>query len=244
MSSQNRTEYSFCQKHKIKLEKLGPHIFCIHCIKEEIKDPDRYQYASVNVDSDKEIDYLSLGIPINHINSSFENYQLEYKLQKQIFDRILQYTSEISSGFKGDMILLGREGTGKTHLACAMLKELAVKGKNIKFITSYELTNYFIENWGNRSFFESNEITKFAQYDVLIIDEYGFNDQKDAQKAYLEKILYKRYDCCKSTVIISNLFKDSIEESLGHRVWSRLNQNDLLIHQFQWHDYRLQNRAC
>lgn len=46
-----------------------------------------------------------------------------------------------------NLVLLGREGTGKTHLACAILKLVVQKGLRVRYINSFDLSSFFVENW-------------------------------------------------------------------------------------------------
>lgn len=229
----------YCEIHNIKFEKIGPKIFCKICVRNEIQAAPRYYYATESLSNKKTgIDINRLGIPLCHNQSSFNNYISKYVVQKSVYDAVFEYTNNFCEGIQKNLIFIGGTGTGKTHLACAMLKVLAEKKLRVKFINSYELANRFIENWKNPHFFESNEIDNFSAYELLIIDEYGLYDQKDFQKAYVDKVLLKRYESKKPTVIISNQTNEEIIESLGFRIWSRLNQDGVGVFEFIWGDQR------
>lgn len=135
--------------------------------------------------------------------------------------------------------MLGREGTGKTHLACAILKLLWQKGMRVRYINSFDLCSLFVENWKNTNFYERNEIDNFASYDLLVIDEYGLYDQNERHKNYVDRVLLKRYEEKKPTIIISNLIKEQFISNVGFRLWSRLNEDELNVLEFTWHDYRI-----
>ena len=226
--------------HNIALDKLGTHFYCKMCVKNQTAVGSKYSSTNdVVLQKKTQFDFSKLGIPRRYMQSTFDNYISKYVVQKNIYEAIRDYTSNFNKGLQKNLIFIGGAGVGKTHLACSMLKVLAGKGLRVKFTTSYDLLNRFIENWKNPNFFESSEIDNFATYDLLVIDEYGLYDQKDFQKDYIHRVLLKRYELKKPTVIISNQKNTEIQESLGFRVWSRLNQDGLEIYEFIWGDIRI-----
>lgn len=229
-----------CPIHGIPLQKLGPYVHCKECIRNEFpKQTEKSKYPlQQSNNSQKVINPSQLGIPERHISSSFENYKLVYTIQKDVFDHVVDFTNMIRNGSTQNLIMVGREGTGKTHLACAILKLIA-KDRRVKYINSFDLSSLFVENWRNTNFFEKNEIERFGSYDLLVIDEYGLYDQKDSHKEYVDKVLLKRYELKKPTVILSNLKKEELKDKLGFRLWSRLNQDGVHVLEFIWKDFRI-----
>lgn len=232
-----------CPIHKLQLGQLGPHQFCRQCILEGVNKGKENESFLRKPDKQNEIaEYKRIGIPQRHITSSFDNYELEYIIQKNIHDQLLDFVNNFNNGNRKNLVVLGREGTGKTHLACAMLKLIHKKGVRVRYINSFDLSSIFVENWKNTNFFEKNEIDNFANYDLLIIDEYGLYDQKEHHKNYVDKVLLKRYDTQKPTIIISNLLKEQFIANIGFRLWSRLNEDGLSILEFTWCDYRISKK--
>ena len=84
-----------------------------------------------------------------------------------------------------------------------------------------------------------NEIDNCVSYDLLVIDEYGLYDQNERHKNYVDRVLLKRYEEKKPTIIISNLIKEQFISNVGFRLWSRLNEDELNVLEFTWHDYRI-----
>ena len=46
----------------------------------------------------------------------------------------------------------------------------------------------------------------------------------------------------KPTIIISNLKEDELIDTLGCRLWSRLNEDRVTVLEFKWDDYRRANK--
>ena len=240
MNINNQLKKDLCSTHGIPFGQLGPIQFCSQCILDDVGKGKENEVLLMKPNKENDItDYKRLGIPQRHISSSFDNYAMEYTVQKDFCNQLIGYVDNFNKKLSGNLILLGREGTGKTHLACAMLKLLWRKGIRVRYINSFDLCSIFVENWKNTNFFEKNEIDNFASYDLLIIDEYGLYDQKEHYKNYVDKVLLKRYDTQKPTIIISNLLKEQFITNIGFRLWSRLNEDGLSVLEFTWCDYRI-----
>lgn len=243
MNINNTLIKKLCPIHGIRFEKVGPFHFCRQCTLDKAGEVNEKEVFLKTPDRQNDMaEYKRIGIPQRHIASSFENYGIEYIIQKNVHDQLLDFVNSFNNGNRNNLVLLGREGTGKTHLACAMLKLIRKKGVRVRYINSFDLSSIFVENWKNTNFFEKNEIDNFASYDLLIIDEYGLYDQKEHHKNYVDKVLLKRYDTQKPTIIISNLLKEQFITNIGFRLWSRLNEDGLSILEFAWCDYRISNK--
>lgn len=241
MNNNGNLTKQLCSIHGIQFIQAGPHLFCSQCLLHEA-DKRSTEKAVFSKKHDKQNDiatYKKLGIPRRHFSSSFENYELEYTVQKFSCDLLIDFVSNFNKKKCGNLIMLGREGTGKTHLACAILKLLWQKGMRVRYINSFDLCSLFVENWKNTNFYERNEIDNFASYDLLVIDEYGLYDQNERHKNYVDRVLLKRYEEKKPTIIISNLIKEQFISNVGFRLWSRLNEDELNVLEFMWHDYRI-----
>jgi DNA replication protein DnaC len=229
-----------CPIHCIQLNQMGPVIYCKKCVLDKpFKSLEPERVLEKHQTQNNSASYKKLGIPKRHISSTFDNYNLEFIIQKEVCDQLVEYAMNFDKNECKNLVLLGREGTGKTHLACAILKLVVQKGLRVRYINSFDLSSFFVENWKNNNFYERNEVENFKSYDLLILDEYGLYDQTEHYKNYVDKVLYKRYDSEKPTIIISNLIKDQFISKIGFRLWSRLNEDGLSLFELTWPDYRM-----
>ncbi|QQN88748.1 ATP-binding protein [Acinetobacter variabilis] len=243
MNTLIKTLDTYCDIHHIPMSKFGPIHYCKECIQKENNERPKYSLPSEDfLRRRKHVEFMDIGIPQRHINASFDNYNLTYRSQKEVLNTMVDLTNNFKERNYQNLVLIGKEGTGKTHLACAMAKELNEAGISVKFMKSFDLGCLFVENWGNEEFFETEEIEKISSYDLLIVDEYGLYDQKEHHKDYVDKVLLKRYDLNKPTIIISNLKEDELIDTLGFRLWSRLNEDRVTVLEFKWDDYRRANK--
>jgi DNA replication protein DnaC len=71
-----------------------------------------------------------------------------------------------------NVIFSGKSGTGKSHMSIGLGVEACRQGKRVRFITGCGLVNELIESRTERLL--SRLISKYARYDLLIIDELGY----------------------------------------------------------------------
>ena len=71
-----------------------------------------------------------------------------------------------------NIILLGRSGTGKTHLATAFGMEACKQGLRTRFVTGCGLANELLEARDEKQL--GKTIKRFSRYDLLIVDELGY----------------------------------------------------------------------
>jgi len=172
-------------------------------------------------------------IPKRYINKDFDNYQ-ELSEEHKLFKSQL----EKNYNKKQNLIIAGNTGTGKTHLAIALLKklitehELDINTKITKlgyYMKYYNLSSLKIEN--SKLF---NEVTSC---NYLIIDEFGTNDS-DFKERILFEIIDKRYDNYLSTILLTNATVKEFKSKLTDMTYSRIRQNALLL-ETKHQDYRI-----
>ncbi|MBA7491886.1 DNA replication protein DnaC [subsurface metagenome] len=139
------------------------------------------------------------------------------------------------------LFLYGPNGTGKTHLAVAVMRSLSLKGElNWYFIkTPYLLMNIREAFKKEFSGSESKLIDRFIDYDYLVIDELGVEKTTDWSLQTLYLIIDGRSDRLRSTIITSNLSLQGIENDLDPRLASRIVGMSKELLEFTCDDWRL-----
>ena len=157
--------------------------------------------------------------------------------------RSVQTVKRLIAGEIQQIVMTGSNGTGKTHLAIAAVKEL--KGK---IYTMYEITTRIRQSYSPRADETELEIVdELARLPMLAIDEVGRTKGSDAELNWLSYIIDKRHTRGLPTIIISNKHvrkhcpnggcPDCLENYLSGDVMSRLTDNGVLL-QFNWADWR------
>jgi DNA replication protein DnaC len=101
-----------------------------------------------------------------------------------------------------NVILLGKSGTGKTHLATALGIEACRQGRRVRFVTGYALANDLIEARGEKAL--ARVLGRYARLDLLILDELGYVPFSREGAELLFQILAERHERG-SVIITTNL---------------------------------------
>jgi DNA replication protein DnaC len=145
------------------------------------------------------------------------------------------------------LVMLGKNGNGKNHLAASILK---ITG-GIKY------TVYEIELMMKQSFSGETQEWKFVQHlcevKMLVIDEIGRTKGGDWELNWLSHVINRRYEDLLPLVLISNKHlkedclrgetgcPDCLQNWVGNDILSRIIDNGVLL-EFTGEDYRERNK--
>lgn len=136
------------------------------------------------------------------------------------------------------VVMAGRTGTGKTMLACAVCRHVALEhGKSCRYATAYHIVRDIKETYGG-SGRERDIVRGYVEPALLVVDEVGVQYGTDAEKLLLFEVLNGRYEDVKPTIVISNLNPNGIGDYLGDRVMDRLMDNGGAVLVFDWQSHR------
>lgn len=109
-----------------------------------------------------------------------------------------------------NVILMGKSGAGKTHLATALGIEACRQSKRVRFVTGYALANELIEARTERDL--NRLLARYARLDLLILDELGYVPFSKEGAELLFQILAERHE--RGSVIITT--------NLGFADWTKV----------------------
>jgi DNA replication protein DnaC len=143
----------------------------------------------------------------------------------------------------GKIVMLGKNGTGKTHLAVC-----AVKSLGGKIYTMYEISTRIRATYTQKAKEDELEVTdELARVKMLVIDEIGRTKGSDAEENWLSYIIDKRNSRSLPLILISNKHtrksckdggcKDCLENYLSEDILSRLCVDGKILN-FTGDDYR------
>ena len=191
-------------------------------------------------------------IPLRFQDCSVKNYRATNEGQKAAKAAITTFCYEIKKRIeRGDsMILSGHYGTGKTHLACAVMKCAINAGFSAQFVTVRQMIRDIRQTWGKGSTeTEAQAINRYTSVDLLVLDEVGAQTGSESEGLILFDVIGERYSAMKSTILISNFAlspkteKDDTPEKtigdyLGGRILDRFCESGSLAIPFTWESYR------
>lgn len=148
---------------------------------------------------------------------------------------------------KGKIVMLGKHGTGKTHLAVSVVKELGGK-----IYSMYEISTMIRQSYSSRATRDELEIVdELATLPMLAIDEIGRTKGSDAETNWLSYIIDKRHVRGLPLILISNKHvkkscqdngcPNCLENYISEDIMSRLNEDGLVLN-FYGNDYRIEKR--
>jgi len=133
---------------------------------------------------------------------------------------------------KNNIIIIGGVGTGKTHLAYAILNMLAEKkhyseadyyiSDYVLYTTVKEIIDNIKAQWNNENEYIREVLRDYKTIPLLIIDEIGVQYGSESERIELFEIFNERYNNMLPIIAISNYGRKQIEKILGLRICDRL----------------------
>ena len=174
---------------------------------------------------------------------SFANYVAETDGQR----RALAVAQEFAANFSdhkqaGDwLVLSGNPGTGKSHLAAAIMQQVMEHGTAF-YTTVIGLVRMFRDCWdAGATRTEAQVWQTLMQADLLVIDEVGVQYGSDAETLQINELLDRRYRELRPVMVLTNLDMQALRRTLGERVYDRMKQKARIV-LFDWGSYRARVR--
>ncbi len=138
-----------------------------------------------------------------------------------------------------DVLFTGGTGTGKTHLAVAILRGLVESGKAANYATATSqaifvtvpdllltIRDAFGGDRGRQT--EYDIVEKYVNVPYLVLDDLGAEKSTEWSIATLYVIIDARYRERKPTIVTTNLSLDRIRDLLSPRIASRLSESQVI----------------
>lgn len=184
----------------------------------------------------------SARIPKRFAEKTFADFVVSSPAQQVALEACADYVNNFSKHRREGrcMLLLGKVGTGKTHLAIAaanhLINECMVKAiyRTVGTLIG-EIRSTFNERSGES---EAHILREVIGADLLVLDEVGATKQSEFELATLFSIINGRYEQCRPTIIVSNLSPSELNDALGARCVDRIRENSCIGVAFEWESQR------
>lgn len=174
-------------------------------------------------------------------NCTFDNYVCKEEKQRKIIVDIKNISDKIKSGEGRILAFVGNPGTGKDHIAAAMVEY--IKPNRVKMTTVLKISRELRESGKDKSTIRQQSIIdELTSQNMLIINEIGLQSVSQFEHSFLHEIIDSYYRNMQTCLLISNegeeKFKACIDDPLNLRVWDRIS--DIIV--FDWLSYRPEQR--
>ena len=168
---------------------------------------------------------LKANIPERHAESRLSNFRAENRQSLHARNTILNYLQNLPSALADGrgITLWGKPGTGKTHLAVAILNGGQQYRKSVYFTTEDALFDQFKAHWEEPEA-EAKFLTMVQKVRFLCIDDMGIRKPTDYVTDKYEGIINARYNNRVPTIITTNKDPKDLAEVYGRQM-SRLREN-------------------
>jgi len=172
---------------------------------------------------------ISSGIGNLIQKQSFENFDLslygkdtpEYKRMARNLEAAREYAKSFGKN-RGNLLLIGNTGTGKTHISTAIAKEIISAGYDVVYDSVQNIVTEFENDRFHSGYGQLPKSTKFLECDLLIIDDLGTEFISQFTVSCLYNLLNTRQNRGLATLISTNLSPKELSDTYTDRIYSRL----------------------
>jgi len=141
----------------------------------------------------------------------------DWQFNPKAFDRV--QIEELATGDFirrcNNLIIVGWSGIGKSHIIQAVGRAACARGYRVRYITSAELLQDLTASLADHTLPE--RLRYYSNFDLLAIDEFGFDRIERSESAQAASLLYKVVDgrTKRSTAMVTNISFEAWAEYLG-----------------------------
>lgn len=182
-------------------------------------------------------------IPVRFIGRSFDNYRADTPPQRAALTAARDYAENFSRhAHSGEsLLMLGKAGTGKSHLASAILQAIMPAHCGM-YTTAADVIEMVRETWRRDSEKSQGRVLHLlSTVPLLVIDEVGVQYGTESEQNTLFQIIDRRYRDRRPVILMANLQPAELQALLGDRIFDRLREVSKVV-AFEWDSFRPQAR--
>ena len=202
-----------CEKHPLTLRKRDDE----QSIEDSWRKPNPVATYLPCADCESDAKLVRQWVPPISCGCSFDTFIPDNEEEREHLERCKKWASNP----RGVALLRGDIGTGKTHLAVAMLRYFG----SGKFVPQRKLLDLFNETARFKGGEKAQEnLQKIYATRFLVLDDVGASSCSPRDIDLLQKLITHRYEETNLTVITTNLDSEGLQDLLGKRIVDRLSE--------------------
>lgn len=162
---------------------------------------------------------LKAGISMEFVGATLENWIPRDAEEADHLRKVHEFRKQ-RSGF---LVMIGKRGTGKTHLGCALINHWHCG----LILSQADLLNRLRKTYGDSK--SEDIIERCQKAALLVVDEMGLSVGGKDELPMMHEILSHRHTNFKPTVLIGNITPGELHTVIGERMMDRLQMS--LSHQ-------------
>jgi DNA replication protein DnaC len=218
---------------------------CPACEEQKLAD-DRQAQAQKQAEMErKRMEYLigEAAIPPRFIGRTLDSFKATTDAQRAAHAVAVEFAQNFEQHAKrgSGLILSGLPGTGKSHLAIAILQALLPEICG-RYTTCMGVIRSVRNTWRKDSEHSETQILRaYADVPLLVLDEIGAQYGTDGEQTILFDVLDMRYREMQPTIFLTNQNQKGLAEFVGERTFDRMRETCKWV-AFDWPSYRPQAR--
>lgn len=179
-------------------------------------------------------------IPKRFIGRTFDSFVATSDEQKTALRIAREYAESFDTHRASGtgLVYLGSPGTGKSHMAVAILQAIMPQYCGL-YTTCMQIVRNVRGTWrrdSERS--ESDVLQAYCDAPLLVIDEIGVQYGTDGEQTILFDVLDRRYRDLMPTILLTNQDKKGFKQFIGDRSFDRLTETSRWV-PFAWPSHRM-----
>jgi len=219
---------------------------CKRCVWEALHIAPRGSEAEVQAQAQRKAEratnaLIAAGITPRFADSTFDSYRADTVQQQKALAECRGYAEQFGENYRAGrpLILTGNVGTGKTHLATAIVRTVVADGAGALIIPAGDIIAVARASVVPGSGYTDRDVVMhLGGLDLLVIDEVGAQKGSEYELGLLHSVVDKRYQAVLPTILVSNLDTAGLTKFIGERAIDRLRQGGGKAVGFTWSSMR------
>ena len=160
------------------------------------------------------------GLSSEEQRASFDNFDASQN--PSAFQAARQYAMDFGRGTRHGLVFYGRPGSGKTHLASAIVNHLVQKGFQPAVVSVGDLAELIKSSYGEEGKTVREEIRALRSRDLVVLDDWGQEKATETTSSIILSMVSDRLKNDRPILATTNLPPDKLAAHVGGPMYSRL----------------------